>query len=496
MSAIENFIRLHQKKHQLKIGVVGDAMIDEYFSVRVKKISPEFPIPVMHSDKDESDDYPGGAANVAYQFKNFNVKANLIAFTDELAETALSLKGVNTALCLNISTKIPRKRRFYSDDFPTYRWDVEQHNYGLGDDLDKKCLELFEKTISTASTFDVMIFSDYNKGVFSKYLHYLISETPISIVDPKSGDIDRWQGCTVFKPNKQEALSLSGCNTINEAGEYLLNRLHCKSVIITEAGQGVSIFDSQGIYEIRPTEKLPPAESVIGAGDCFTAFLAMSLGNGMDVRSAAEVAWKAGVLYVKSKHNKPLSKWDLIKTVDPALTKLVDSSSQEIMRIFQYPRNYKLVFTNGCFDILHAGHIEMLRYAKAQGDKLVVALNSDQSVAKLKPGRPYVPLKDRMKLLAALEYVDFVVSFEEDTPLELLGKIKPDVLVKGAEYQKEDIVGYGIVKEIITAPMVEGLSTTNIVEKIKAQVNEPLSSWQSSLRSLFLGNGNFDVTDA
>jgi D-beta-D-heptose 7-phosphate kinase / D-beta-D-heptose 1-phosphate adenosyltransferase len=464
MSILEKFLKLEAISPVVKVGVIGDAMLDEYFNVRVKKISPEFPIPVMHSDTDKSEDFPGGAANVVYQFKNFNAEVNLISFTDTSADISLRSKGINTVMCVNICTRIPRKRRFYSDDFPTYRWDVEQPNYGLGSDLDKKCFELYEKAQQAARHFDVLIFSDYDKGVFSRY--FLIPECPITIVDPKSGDLDRWRGCTVFKPNKQEALALSGYSTVNEAGNYLLQRLECQSVIITQAGQGVTVFDQEGVYEIRPTQPLPPAESVIGAGDCFTSFLAMSLGYGMKIREAAEVAWRAGSLYVTNRHNKPLSRADILHTFNPTANKIIDTHPELIF----HNRKYKLVFTNGCFDILHAGHLETLRYARSLGDKLVVAVNTDESVAKLKPGRPFVSLNDRMTLLAGLEFVDFVVAFSESTPLEIIKQIKPDVLVKGGEYKKEDIVGYGIVNEVVTVPMVSGLSTTNIFQKIKTQI--------------------------
>lgn len=478
MNVLDEFLKLDLNGPALNIGVVGDAMVDEYFNVRVKKISPEFPIPVMHSNTDESQNYPGGAANVAYQFKHFNVKAKLIAFTDADADKAFKKKGVNTDLCVTIGNKIPRKRRFYSDDFPTYRWDVEQPNYGIAD-IEKKCFELYEKVQGHAETFNVLIFSDYNKGVMSKYVDLLIPEVPISVVDPKAGDLDRWRGCTVFKPNASEALALTGCDSFLDAGAMLLDRLKCEAVIITQAGKGVIVFDRYspkfgvhndgGVYEIRPTEKLPPAESVIGAGDCFTAFLAMALARGMGIRAAAEVAWKMGALYVRNRHNKPLGRDDLVKSYDPAVGKILVGCPEDYLgrNYPPYRRDYKLAFTNGCFDVLHAGHLSTLKFAKSCGDRLVVAVNSDESVAKLKPGRPFVSLQERMEMLASLEFVDYVVPFFEDTPLEIIKRIKPDVIVKGDEYKKETIVGYGLA-EVITAPMVEGLSTTNLIEKIKA----------------------------
>jgi D-beta-D-heptose 7-phosphate kinase / D-beta-D-heptose 1-phosphate adenosyltransferase len=457
MNSLEKFHQLNENGPRLKIGVVGDAMVDQYYDVRVLKISPEFPISVMHSEQDTSEDFPGGAANVAYQFKHFNVDSKLISFIDQDASSCFSNRGINTELCLVIESQIPRKRRFYSGDFPTFRWDVEKSGYGLENLVDCRS-QLHQIVQNCTSDFDVMIFSDYNKGVLTKVPD--LSLAKISIVDPKAGDLSRWRGCTVFKPNQQEALALSGKSTIAEAGSFLLDCLDCQAVVITQAGQGISVFERQGVSEFRPTSPSPPAESVIGAGDCFTAFLAMGLGRNLTVLEAAELAWRAGTLYVKNRRNKPLDVESLMDWFNPALKKFVKPESL-------VHRDYKLVFTNGCFDLLHSGHVESLRFAKNHGDKLVVAVNSDASVSRLKPGRPIVGLADRMKLLAALEVVDFVVSFDEATPLEIIERIKPDVLVKGAEYKKDDIVGGNIVKEVILAPMIPGLSTSALLQKIQ-----------------------------
>lgn len=465
MCVLEDFIALNLSGEKVGIGVVGDSMLDEYYSVKVKKISPEFPIPVMHSDTDKSEDFPGGAANVAYQFKYFNCSVNLISFVDRDARTSLFNKGLDVSMCMTVKNKIPRKRRFYSDDFPTYRWDVEKNNYGLDDlELKDNCLQLYDKVKDYICRFDVMIFSDYDKGIFSYHLFDLIKDSKISIIDPKTGDLDRWVGCTIFKPNKQEALSLSGKRTVEEAGKYLLEKLQCKAVVITQAGDGVLVFDHDGICEIKPPSKLTPAQSVIGAGDCFVAFLAMAVARKIPIRQAAELAWHAGVLYVKNRHNKPVSQIELMQSFDPCSGKIL---KDDFTCISSKNRDFKLVFTNGCFDIFHSGHLHVLREAKKLGDKLVVAVNADESVSKLKEGRPILSLADRMDLLAALEYVDYVIPFSELTPLDLIEKILPDVLVKGGEYKKEDIVGYSLVPQVVTISMKEGCSTTQIVEKIK-----------------------------
>lgn len=466
MSVLDEFLNLDLAGPALNIGVVGDAMIDQYFNVRVKKISPEFPIPVMLTEDDSSEDFPGGAANVAYQFKHFNTKAHLASFIDLAASLCFLRTGIDTKFCIDIGdNKIPRKRRFYSGDFPTYRWDVEKAEYGL-DDLNRKCFELYDKIHSESDTIDALIFSDYGKGVFNEYNNLLIPDVPISVVDPKSGDLNRWRGCTVFKPNYEEALNLSGRKTLYDAGNHLFDELKCQAVIITQGGTGITVFDDGGIHEIRPTSKLPPAESVIGAGDCFVAFLTLALARGMGIRKSAEVAWEAGAIYVKNRHNKPISRLDLMNKIDPAIGKIIVGFIEEY--VGKKTRDYKLVFTNGVFDMLHQGHIETLKFAKSLGDKLIVAVNTDESTGRLKPGRPIMPLEQRMSLLASLECVDFVTSFDQDTPLEIIKKIQPDILVKGSEYQVENIVGNDLVK-VVTSPMVEGLSTTKIIEAIQRQ---------------------------
>jgi D-beta-D-heptose 7-phosphate kinase/D-beta-D-heptose 1-phosphate adenosyltransferase len=446
-----------------EIGVVGDSMIDQYYSVKIKKISPEFPIPVMHSSNDECKICPGGAANVAHQFLHFDVDVKLISFLDEEAEKEFNKKRINTENCLIIKNKIPRKKRFYSDNFPTYRWDVEDQLYGLKEDLNNKCKELYLKNQNKIKELDAVIFSDYDKGVFigPDNLSNFIKHSKISVVDSKTSDVDRWFGCTVFKPNLSESFIISGKNDPIEAGKWIKSRIRCKYVVITNAEKGVFIIggDNNNHWSktIEPDHKFSQAQSVIGAGDCFTAMLTLQLVKGSSIEDSVDFAWRAGLNYVKNKFNYPVCESDLVKNKYIKNPKILSK------------RNFKLVFTNGVYDILHAGHIELLRFAKSKGDKLVVAVNSDESTSNIKKDRPIVGLEDRIKLLSSLEFVDFIVSFDENTPLEIIKEIKPDVLVKGSEYFKENIVGSDIVPETITCTMLEGRSTTNIIKKIKGE---------------------------
>lgn len=455
-----NFINNFCFKNKSSVAVVGDSMLDQYYDVKVKKISPEFPIPVMLSDEDLPKNLPGGAANVAYQFKNFKVDVHLFSFIDWFAAELFHRHGLNTEFSEIIEQKIPRKRRFYSDGFPTYRWDVEKPNYGL-ENINLHRKKLYEKILENIQNYDVVLFSDYDKGIFSDEIKQIISKAKISIVDPKSKEIEKWKNCTVFKPNSKEALELTGCATIKEAGESLLKYLNCQAVIITEAENGLSIFHTDGHIKIDPRAFLEKAKSVIGAGDCFIAFLAMALAQGIGMVPAAELSWQAGQIYVQNTLNKPLSIEDLQEKDGNFVNKILDEFD------FLLDRDFDLVVANGCFDLLHAGHISMLNYAKKQGDKLLVAVNSDESVSRLKPGRPLTNLNDRMSILANLSCVDYVISFDDDTPIRLIQKLRPEVLVKGSEYSSKNIVGANFAKKVVTAPMIEGLSTTNLVEKIK-----------------------------
>lgn len=444
----------------LRIAVIGDSMLDEYFDVSVRKISPEFPIPVMHSDDENpSVVLPGGAANVAFQLKYFNKQTYLCSLLDFESSKILKKHGVDTTFSTEIPTNIPRKRRFYSGDFPTYRWDVEKHNYGLDDkDLLFYCKNLYDLILN--EYFDVIIFSDYDKGVFYKNVVSELAKNhdcKIKIVDPKT-DIYKWMGCTLIKPNSAEAKLITGEKEPQKQVEKLLSFTSANKIIVTNGGEGFYGYDD-GLFDYKAQYKLDKANSVIGAGDCFIAFCGLCLGNHINLKDSAEFAFKMGSIYVQDKHNKPLDFERINKNLNCLESKFVDAE-------YFKSREYKLVMTNGCFDILHRGHIENLSYAKSQGDKLVVAVNSDKSVSNLKPNRPINNLKDRMLLLASMECVDYVVSFEEDTPFEIIKQIKPEVLVKGAEYANTGIVGQEFAQKIVYAPMIDNYSTSNILKNI------------------------------
>lgn len=450
MKRLEEFLK-NNKEKRLKIGVVGDAMVDEYYYVNIKKISPEFPIPVMHSATSQPTySLPGGAANVAYQFKHFNVDVYLISAIDYEAAQIFRDHKINTYFCTPLlDYNIPRKKRFYSDDFPTYRWDVE----------DSVLPDGFWNYIQNAldhsqDFFDVLIFSDYDKGFFKQeVVDYFrsFSRARYKIVDPKK-NFALWKGFDVIKPNYQEAKAWTGVDEVEKQYE-LIKQTGVKEVVITMGDKGVCFGPSKNNNIYRSFINNSP-NSVIGAGDCFMAFMAMALAHDFDVSGAAIIAFEMGALYVQEKHNSPVDISKILKKFFP------DQAKYDIPLL---PRNYSLCFTNGCFDVLHRGHIETLKFAKSQADKLVVAVNSDASVARLKPGRPINNLANRMALLANLECVDYVVSFDEDTPIEIIKKLQPDVLVKGGDYDLSKVVGVDMVDRVLLSPFIPDLSTTKIL---------------------------------
>lgn len=445
--------------NQKQITVVGDSMIDEYYQVTSNRISPEFPIPVLKSNFELPNKIvPGGAANVIRQLENVNVKAKLVSIIDSYGYDAFN-KDINVDYCVNCwNAKIPIKKRFYHEDFPLVRWDCETENFNLNIDDHQEAI----KNIIIPKS-DIIIFSDYDKGMFRTDWHKKHIKNNITIVDPKNGPASKWKHCTVFKPNINEAKAISGKKDPKDQMKYFFDIIKCKAVIITESGNKIygAVESVENYFELKPQHKEIDVRSVIGAGDCFTAFLALSYAHKFKLEDCASIAFNAGLSYVRNIHNESLTILELLE------------NTEDFDKIIQTPdilsqRKSKLVFTNGCFDILHEGHIQTLRHAKSCGEKLVVGINSDASVKKLKgKDRPVNNLMQRMKVVSQLNFVDYVVGFNEETPYEIIKKIKPCVLVKGGDYKKNEVVGHDLVKEVVISSYLPNTSTTNIINKLK-----------------------------
>jgi D-beta-D-heptose 7-phosphate kinase/D-beta-D-heptose 1-phosphate adenosyltransferase len=428
-----------------KIAVVGDAIIDDYHFVNAEKISPEFPIPILNCENYFPDKrLLGGATNVCYQFLNFNKEIFYFGFLDlEIYDLLSEFSFINTefSVLLPYFSKVPRKKRFYQNDFPLCRIDVESKNYNLT----KSQLNFFQNKISKnleVYKFDAVIFSDYNKGIFNDFeikKMFDSLQNAFKIVDPKKGPISKWRGCDLIKPNYKEAFELTGKEHWKDQIEVIKKDTDCEIIVITIEGKGVVGCVENNYFEFFPKSSTK-AVSVIGAGDCFISLLCSGLLSDFSINKSIEIAFDGASIYVKNKFNKPIEPNNLFN---------------------------KVIFTSGVFDLLHSGHLESLSKSKELGNKLIVGINSDESTRKLKgKDRPVNNQDIRKKMLESLRFVDEVIIFEEDTPYELINKIKPDIIVKGSDYSVNDVVGKDLA-EVVIIPNEPGYSTSSIISKIK-----------------------------
>lgn len=460
------------EKIRKTIVVIGDVGVDCYKYGVVKRISPEFPVLVLKSPSQTGYDFPAMAANVCYQMNNLDVDVFLFSFLNKNTYDIFKNFNFNVENSLILDDcVVSNKIRFYEDNFPLLRWDVEKENYGL-ENIEKHRSELsdsFELFIQNKKV-DIVILSDYNKGIFDEIFAQKIikicNEKNIkTIVDPKELPLSKWKNCTYFKPNSTEAKHLSGLEKTQDQIRKIFDDLECKAVVLTQEGNGFNVIFNGEKYEFKPETKLSidKVNSKIGAGDAFLSMLSVCLSNDIEFIESCKFAFAAGTKYVQEKHNKPLSRIDFINILKNNSSKVISFEESNLLN----HRDFNLVFTNGCFDFgLTSAHIDCLIFAKKQGDKLVVGINTDESIRRLKgQGRPIMSLCERIKLLSSLEFVDYIVPFDQDTPLQLIESIKPSIIVKGGDYKKEDVVGNNLAEVRIFNFIENNLSTTEKIIK-------------------------------
>ena len=464
---------------QARVLVVGDLMLDRYWHGGTSRISPEAPVPVVRVN--DAEERPGGAANVALNIATLEGNVSLLGLAgyDEAGsslETILGEVGIDCRFTRCEGYPTITKLRVISRQQQLIRLDFE----AVTDQPDTSGLTTeFEKALTES---DVVIFSDYGKGALNNIAALIglaRAAQKIVLVDPKGHDFSAYRGASVITPNFSEFEAVVGaCRTedeIEQKGSRLLQDLELEALLVTRGEHGMMLLqrDSETLY--LPTEAREVFD-VTGAGDTVISVLGAALACGQSwVDSTAIANTAAGVvvgklgtaaiteselrLAMKGKQEHDLGVVD----EDELLSAINDAKA----------RGENVVFTNGCFDLLHAGHVTYLEQARHLGDRLVVAVNDDSSVKALKgEHRPIVPVAQRMAVLAGLSSVDWVVSFSEDTPERLICKVLPDVLVKGGDYQPEDIAGGDCViqagGEVSVLQFVDGCSTTAIVEKIES----------------------------
>ncbi|HEX7081066.1 MAG TPA: bifunctional D-glycero-beta-D-manno-heptose-7-phosphate kinase/D-glycero-beta-D-manno-heptose 1-phosphate adenylyltransferase HldE [Gammaproteobacteria bacterium] len=462
----------------LRVLVAGDAMLDEYWFGDTGRISPEAPVPVVRTVSAEQ--RPGGAANVALNLAALGVATSLAAIVgaDERGRHLASLleqRNVRCRFVFSADAPTVHKLRVLARNQQLIRLDSELSLAPAAGDL----VPLVEAALGEA---DVVVLSDYAKGTLSRApeLIALAKRRGLPVlVDPKGEDFARYRGATVLTPNQGEFRAVAGPWS-SEAeflrkGEALRDALGLDALLVTRGERGMALFE-RGRKPLLLDAEAREVFDVTGAGDTVIASMAAALGAGLPAAEAAELANLAAGLVVGKIGVATVSRAELrlalhrrgsggrgLVTADE-LVELVREAKA---------RGERVVMTNGCFDILHAGHVAYLEEAKSFGNRLIVAVNDDDSVRRLKgPSRPVTPLEDRMAVLAGLAAVDWVVPFAEDTPAALIGRLLPDVLVKGGDYRPEDIAGGAAVLEhggeVRVVSLKEGRSTSAVIATILA----------------------------
>lgn len=468
------------KNFKPNILVIGDLMIDHYLWGSCERISPEAPVQVVDISKETT--VLGGAGNVV---NNLNALGATVSVSSVIGDDSNGEELINMLKSIDVDTKniviqndrkTSKKSRVIAVSQQILRYDKESKNA-----ISSSSVEKIINTLSgNISNYDVVILSDYGKGVLTEELCQSIiklakEENVKVLVDPKGSDFSKYKGAYLLTPNKKEAILATGIE-INDKVSLKSALIKLKAEcdlglsLITLSEDGIATYDSE--VKVFPTVAKEVFD-VTGAGDTVIASIAFALSAEKNIEDTAAFAnLAAGV--VVGKIGSATVTIDEIEEYEATLHK---STSDAHIKTFEeieatvnrYRLNgKKVVFTNGCFDILHVGHVKYLQVAKSFGDILIVGLNSDESVSRLKgPTRPVNIAEDRAYLLAALEAVDFVVPFGEDTPYNLIKMIKPNVLVKGGDYEGKTVIGTEFAGELKLVDFVDGKSTTKTIEKIQ-----------------------------
>ncbi|MEO0997962.1 MAG: bifunctional D-glycero-beta-D-manno-heptose-7-phosphate kinase/D-glycero-beta-D-manno-heptose 1-phosphate adenylyltransferase HldE [Pseudomonadota bacterium] len=455
--------------------VAGDVMLDEYWFGSAGRISPEAPVPVVRIDADEG--RPGGAANVAVNLARLGARATLtgIVGADDAAaalERVTRAAGVECRFVTDPALPTITKLRVLSRNQQLIRLDRET---AAGGDFS------LASTLADSLPADVVVLSDYAKGALHDVAGLITqcreAGVPV-LVDPKAADFSRYRGATLITPNQTEFEAVAGApaddTDLVARARALVDDLALDALLVTRSERGMllQVADEEPVFLSTEAREV---FDVTGAGDTVIATLAAGLGAGLSPRDAAALANLAAGLVVRKIGVASVTTSELrvaLHQRGKGGRGLVDEPLLGGIVAEARARGERIVMTNGCFDILHAGHVAYLEEAKTLGDRLIVAVNSDDSVRELKgEGRPVNPLADRMAVLAGLAAVDWVVAFTEPTPARLIATILPDVLVKGGDYRPDQIAGGAAVLaaggEVRVLTFREGRSTSSIIDAIR-----------------------------
>jgi len=461
-----------------RVLVAGDVMLDRYWHGATSRISPEAPVPIVHVG--QSEERAGGAANVALNIAALGAGARLLGVTGE-DESAASLEALLSAAGIDCRFQriagIPTvtKLRVISRHQQLIRLDFED---GIAAEDAARILDSYLEGLAHC---DVVVLSDYGKGTLAQIGELIDSARAAGrpvLVDPKSRDFGRYAGATLITPNMAEFELVAGrCRDeqeLVEKGSRVIEQHDLEALLVTRGEHGMTLL-RRGEPEFHLPTQAREVFDVTGAGDTVISVLAAALAAGEELPAATALANLAAGIVVGKLGTASVSVPELRRAAHLGQDAGFGEMNEAQLRIaVEDARSHgeRIVMTNGCFDILHAGHVAYLREARRLGDRLIVAVNDDASVRRLKGrGRPVNPVERRMAVLAALESVDWVVPFTEDTPERLICGILPDLLVKGGDYRPEDIAGYECVKrnggDVVVLGFEDGCSTSGIIEAIR-----------------------------
>jgi D-beta-D-heptose 7-phosphate kinase/D-beta-D-heptose 1-phosphate adenosyltransferase len=481
-----------------RVAVVGDVMLDRYVQGRATRLSPEAPIQILEAG--DQSEMPGGAANVAGKAAELGARVTLVGLVgddpeaDGLRRVLADHAGLEPALVVDPARPTTLKTRFIAHNQQLLRVDRERRAAPTGAILER----LAETARAACAAADAVILEDYGKGVLGPEVIAAALDgarragAPV-VVDPNGRDYRRYRGATVLTPNLKEAETaaerpITDRASLEAAAATLVDQTQA-ALAITREAEGISLFrptthsDGSRTLEHMHIPTVPVAVyDVTGAGDAVAATMAIALAGGFDLADACALANLAGRAVVRQLGVGTISIDHLLAEargaeVQGGAAKIVDLATARRKAREVRQAGGKVVFTNGCFDILHYGHAHLLQFARRQGDFLILGLNTDASVRRQKgESRPLVPETERAHMLALYPFVDLVVLFDEDTPLRLIEAIRPDVLVKGGDYTPETVVGRTVVESyggrVAICPRLDGLSTTGIVRRILGHRDE------------------------
>jgi D-beta-D-heptose 7-phosphate kinase/D-beta-D-heptose 1-phosphate adenosyltransferase len=463
-----------------RILVVGDVMLDKYVWGAVERISPEAPVPVLRGT--QVTHCPGGAANVAMNVTGLGAKAIVVGLVGadedaDLLKCDLQAAGVETSFVSAADRPTTSKLRILSRNQQMLRLDFEKR----GDPDDAVCQEVIRQSRDAISSCAAVILSDYAKGALTEPVCAAIINDARTLgipvlVDPKSQTFHKYRNATTVCPNLQEMALATGeaadaIESLLLAGESCLQECGLEFLTVTLGEKGIAVVRKGS--RIHAPVVARQVLDVSGAGDTVIATLALCLASGLEIGDAIKLANAAAGIVVGKAGTVAINRNELIGALSAEIAlhagEKILSRDRLVSRVAAWrAEGQRIVFTNGCFDLLHIGHIDLIERARQQGDRLIIAINSDESVRRLKgTSRPMVGEQERARVLAALSASDAIVIFDESTPLALIQAVRPDVLVKGGDYADEVVVGAAEVRSwggrLFLAPLVEGFSTSKLI---------------------------------